>query len=52
MFGFEIPKNYAHAMELDNRNSNTRWKNFTQLELNQLYDYSTFKDMGKFPKNS
>ena len=50
MFGFEIPKNYAHAMVLDKRNGNTRWKDCTQLELDQLYDYSTFKDMVKFLK--
>ena len=50
MFGFEIPKNYAHSMELYKRNYNTRWKDFTQLELDQLYNYSTFKDMSKFSK--
>ena len=25
MFGFEVPRNYAHALELDKKNGNTRW---------------------------
>ena len=47
MFGFEIPRNYAHALELDKRNKNNRWKECTQLELSQLSDYVVFEDLGK-----
>ena len=47
MFGFEIPRNYAHALELDKRNKTNRWKECTQLELSQLSDYVVFEDLGK-----
>ena len=47
MFGFEIPRNYNHALELDKRNRNTRWQDCTKLELSQLNDYSVFEDRGK-----
>ena len=47
MFGFEIPRNYKHALELDEKNGNTRWKDTTDLELKQLHEYKTFRDMGR-----
>ena len=47
MFGFEVPRNYAHALELDKRNGNTRWQDCTNLELEQLHEYVTFEDKGK-----
>ena len=47
MFGFEIPRNYNHALELDKRNGNTRWQDCTKLELSQLNDYSIFEDRRK-----
>ena len=46
MFGFEIPRSYKHALELDEKNGNTRWKDATDLELAQLHEYKTFRDMG------
>ena len=46
MFGFEIPKDYKHALELDRRNGNTKWQDSTELEMAQLKEYSTFKDIG------
>jgi len=33
MNGFEIPKNYKHAVSLDQRNGNTRWQTATDLEF-------------------
>ena len=47
MFGFEIPRNYNHALELDKSNGNTRWQDCTKLELSQINDYSVFEDRGK-----
>ena len=44
MFGFEIPKDYRHALELDRRNGNTKWQDSTKLEMAQLKEYSTFKE--------
>ena len=46
MFGYEIPKNYQHALELDARNGNTKWRDCTALEMQQLNEYKTFKDLG------
>ena len=46
MFGYEIPKNYKHALILDQKNGNTKWQDAIQLEIVQLHDYATFKDLG------
>ena len=46
MFGYEIPKNYFHALLLDKKNVNTKWIDSIQLEIVQLHEYSTFKDQG------
>ena len=42
MFGYEIPKNYKHALLLDKQNGNTKWQDAIQLEIIQLHDYATF----------
>ena len=46
MFGYEVPKNHKHALELDKRNGNTKWQDCTKLEMQQLHEYETFKDIG------
>ena len=46
-YGFEVPRDYKHAVWLDKRNGNSKWAEATQLEMSQLDDYSTFKDVGK-----
>ena len=53
MFGFQIPRNYAEALKLDEQNGNTRWKDYTMLELQKLQDYKCFRDQrkdGKIPQ--
>jgi hypothetical protein len=45
-YGFEIPRNYHHAVLLDNRNGNTKWQDAAKLEFDQLDEYSTFEDYG------
>jgi hypothetical protein len=45
-YGFEIPRDYNHAMELDKRNGNTKWADATKLEMDQLHEYNTFEDKG------
>ena len=45
-YGFEIPKDYDHAVFLDNRNGNTKWQDANALEFEQLNDYDTFEDKG------
>ncbi len=34
-------------MERDKHNGNTKWKDSTALEMSQLHEYKTFKDLGK-----
>ena len=46
MFGFQVPRNYAEALVLDDKNGNTRWQDCTKLELQQLQDYKSFQDLG------
>jgi hypothetical protein len=45
-YGFEIPRNFEHAKELDKRNGDTQWCDATNLELAQLHEYDTFQDHG------
>jgi len=46
-YGYEIPRDYAHAMALEDRlNGNDNWKKAATLEFDQLIDYKTFIDKG------
>ena len=45
-YGFEVPRNYKNAKDLDRRNGNTRWQDAVDLEMSQLDEYSTFKNNG------
>ncbi|MFM8621767.1 MAG: reverse transcriptase domain-containing protein, partial [Holophagaceae bacterium] len=45
-YGYEIPRNYDHAIYLDQRNGNTKWQDANALEFGQLFEYSTFRDLG------
>ena len=33
MFGFEVPRDYKHAMLLDQQNGNAKWQDCTKLEM-------------------
>ncbi|KAL7564900.1 hypothetical protein ACA910_009389 [Epithemia clementina (nom. ined.)] len=46
-FGFQIPCDYKEAVDLDNKNGNTKWQDAVELELLQISSYETFKDHGK-----
>jgi len=46
-YGYEVPRDYAHAMELDEKNGNTLWRDAIKVELDQIDEYNTFKDLGK-----
>ncbi len=41
-YGYEVPQDYNHAVELDKHNDNTKWQDSTALEMTQLYEYKTF----------
>ena len=47
MYGLQVPRNHAQAMELDAANKNDLWKKAKELELKQLNEYETFIDKGK-----
>ena len=42
-----VPCNWQQARELDKANGNTRWLDAERLELQQINDYNTFKDLGE-----
>ena len=46
-YGFEVPQNYAHAIQLDEQAGNTKWQDATKLEMSQLDEYNVFIDLGK-----
>jgi hypothetical protein len=45
-FGYPIPHNYNEAMQFDLKNGNTLWQEATDLEMSQLAEYDTFRDLG------
>ena len=46
-YGFEVPQNYDHAKKLYARNNNTKWQDYTALEMEQLDEYTAFINLGK-----
>jgi hypothetical protein len=46
-YGFEIPRDYKHVIELDEKHGTTRWVDATSLEMVQLDNYDCFHDQGK-----
>ncbi len=46
-FGVRLPRNVKEAYTLDAQNGNTYWKDAMELEISQLMEYKTFKDMGR-----
>ena len=44
--GFRVPRTPEEAIEIDKENGNTRWQDAIALEINQILDYQTFKNLG------
>ena len=44
--GWEVPRDYAHALQLDIHNGNTKWKEAIDLEIEQIKEYQVFTDVG------
>jgi hypothetical protein len=42
-FGIEVPRNVRHALQLDEANGNTLWRDAMATELGQINDYKTFR---------
>ena len=45
-FGYLIPEDYKHALELDKINGNSRWYDATKKELDLINKYQVFIDHG------
>ena len=45
-YGYEIPQDFKHAVEIDQRNGNTKWQDATRTELESMEAYQVFKDHG------
>ena len=45
-YGFEVPQNYLHIVELDLKYGSTKWCEAVKLELAQLDEYDVFHDKG------
>jgi hypothetical protein len=43
-YRFKVPKDYQHAVRLDEKAENTKWQDSTKLEMAQLDDYDKFKE--------
>ena len=47
MYGVLVPRNHKQAMQLDEENGNTLWKESEERELAQVDEYNTFIDKGR-----
>jgi uncharacterized small protein (DUF1192 family) len=47
MFGVQVPRTSHEARILDEKNGNTKWQDAEKQELEQLFHYKTFNDLGK-----
>ena len=46
-YGEQVPRSHHEAMLIDKKNGNTRWLDAEKLEIQQLFDYNAFQDLGK-----
>ena len=46
-FGYQVPRTPQEAIRLDTENGNTFWQDSMALEMAQLKEYNTFKDLGR-----
>jgi hypothetical protein len=51
-YGHEVPRSYAHAIRIDERNRNRRWQEAIELELQQINEYGAFTDLGHHTKTA
>ena len=42
----EVPRDYAHALQLDIHNGNNKWKEPIDWEIEQIKEYQVFTDVG------
>ena len=44
--GWELQRDYAHALHFDIHNGNNKWKEAIDLEIEQIKEYQVFTDVG------
>ena len=44
--GWEVPRDYTHAPQIDIHNGNNKWKEAIDLEIEQIKEYQVFTDVG------
>ena len=49
-FGVRIPKDYNEAIEFDCKNENCLQQEATDTEMKQIYEYKSFRSMGRHAK--
>ena len=49
-YGVKVPKNHNQAMTYNRENGNDKWRKVEELELQQISQYDSFKDLGKGAK--
>ncbi len=45
-FGYEVPQDFAHAVQINKKCGNTKWQDATILEWQSQDEYKTFEDWG------
>ena len=45
--GWDVPRDYAHAIQLDIQNGNNKWKDAIDLEIELIKEYQVFEDYGR-----
>ena len=45
--GWDFPRDYTHALQLDVQNGNNKWREAIDLEIEQIKEYQVFTDHGK-----
>ena len=45
-FGYEVPQDCVHAVQIDAKCGNTKWQDATTLEWQSQDEYKTFEDWG------
>jgi hypothetical protein len=43
-YGFQVPKNFEDAVQIDRSNGNTKWQDAVKLELDSVNSYNVFID--------
>ena len=46
-YGVQIPRSHEEAVLIDEKNGDRKWQDAEDLELSQLWEYDTFKSLGK-----